>query len=470
MATETPAGLIDRFAAIVGARYVLTEPHDMEPHVIDWRGQFRGTALAVVRPANVGQVAAVVRAASELGVAIVPQSGNTGLAAGAVPSVAPAAGARPELVVSLGRMNVIRDVDPVGLTIEAEAGVILKAAQDAAAAVGRLLPVSLAAEGSAQIGGVLATNAGGINVVRYGMARQLTLGLEVVLPDGTIVEGLRRLRKDNAGYDWKQLFLGSEGTLGIITAAVLRLAPRPRERVTSLLAVDSPAAALALLARSQTELGDVVNAFELISGASLDLVERHFGLTSPAGRAPWFVLLEASASIPGLRDAAEATLAGALEAGEATDGVIAESESQAVAIWALREHITEAELKEGASVKHDVSVPVTSIPDFLADASQAVAAGFPGTRLNAFGHAGDGNIHFNVFVRPEHDRHGLNHCVHDVVARYGGSISAEHGIGQYRVGELARYKSVEELALMRRIKAALDPDDVLNPGKVLPRA
>ena len=248
---------------------------------------------------------------------------------------------------------------------------------------------------------------------------------------------------------------------------MLRLVPRPRERVTSLLAVPNPAAALALLARSQAELGDTINAFELICGLSFEIVERHFGLVSPAGRSPWFVLLEASASLQGLRDATEATLAGALEAGEAVDGVMAESEAQALAIWALREHVTEAELKEGPSVKHDVSVPVSAVPDFLERAAATLARGFPGARLNAFGHAGDGNIHFNVLVQPGHDRAALNQAVHDDVAFFGGSISAEHGVGQYRVHELTRYKSVEELALMRRLKHALDPDGVMNPGKVV---
>jgi FAD/FMN-containing dehydrogenase len=469
MSEPTRPALLDRIAGIVGERHVLVEPHDVAPFVVDWRGQYRGEALAVVRPGSTAEVAGVVRAAGEAGVALVPQGGNTGLAAGAVPSVAPAPGARQELVLSLSRVNAIRDVDPVGLTMELEAGCILKVAQDAAAAAGRLLPVSLAAEGSAQIGGVLAANAGGINVVRYGMARQLALGLEVVLADGTVVDGLRRLRKDNAGYDWKHVFIGSEGTLGIITAAVLRLAPRPRERVTSLLAVPDPQAAIALLARAQEELGDTVSAFELIGGDCLVLVERHFGLASPVAAAPWFVLLEASASIPGLRDAAEATLGGALEAGEATDGVIAESETQALAIWALREHITEAELKEGPSLKHDVSVPVSSIPAFLDEASRAVADAFPGARLNPFGHAGDGNIHFNVLLQPQHDRAALNRTVHDVVARFGGSISAEHGVGQYRVGDLSRYKGPAELSTMARLKQAFDPAGLLNPGKVIRR-
>lgn len=264
-------------------------------------------------------------------------------------------------------------------------------------------------------------------------------------------------------------FVGSEGTLGIVTAAVLRLAPRPRERVTALLSVPDPAAALSLLARAQDELGDTVNAFELIAGECLALVHRHFGLASPVAASPWFVLLEACASIPGLRETTEAMLGACLEAGEAVDGAIAESESQAAAIWALREHITEAELKEGPSVKHDVCVPVSCIPAFLEEASRVVARDFPGARLNPFGHAGDGNIHFNVLVGPEHDRAALNHAVHDVVASFGGSISAEHGVGQYRVDELQRYKSPAELALMTRLKRALDPGNLLNPGKVLPR-
>jgi FAD/FMN-containing dehydrogenase len=364
-------------------------------------------------------------------------------------------------------MAAIRRIDPVGLTIEAEAGCILKVAQDAAGAAGRLLPISLAAEGSATIGGVVATNAGGVNVLRYGMTRSLVLGLEVVLPDGTVANGLRKLRKDNAGYDWKQLFIGSEGTLGIVTAAVLRLLPRPKHSMTALLSVADPAAALRLLELAQDELGDQISAFELISATSMQLVARHAGLKAPIAEGEWFVLIEAASSLAGLREAAESMLGSAFEQEIALDGVIAESGVQAAQLWALREHVTESEARESKSVKHDVSVPLTAVPRFLIEAGQALAAGAPGTRVNAFGHLGDGNIHYNVLVDAGQDADVVNRIVHDVVAAFGGSISAEHGIGQYRVGELARYRAATEMDLARTLKRALDPDNRLNPGKVL---
>jgi FAD/FMN-containing dehydrogenase len=294
------------------------------------------------------------------------------------------------------------------------------------------------------------------------------LGLEVVLPDGTIANGLRRLRKDNAGYDWKQLFIGSEGTLGIVTAAILRLLPRPKYSVTALLSVADPAAALRLLEMAQDELGDQISAFELISANSMKLVAKHAGLKAPIAEGDWFVLIEAASSLAGLREAAEAMLGKAFEQEIALDGVIAESGAQAAQLWALREHVTESEAREGKSVKHDVSVPLTEVPRFLMEAGKALAAGAPGTRVNAFGHLGDGNIHYNVLVEASHDATLVNRIVHDVVAAFGGSISAEHGIGQYRVGELARYRAPTEMELARTLKRALDPDNRLNPGKVLP--
>ncbi|KFG69174.1 FAD-binding oxidoreductase [Microvirga sp. BSC39] len=454
--------LLQRLTSLVGPAGVVTGGSDLEPYAVDWRKLFPGRPACVVRPSSTEQVAGIVQICREAGAAIVPQGGNTGLAGGAVPDAS-----GTQVVLSLNRMTAIRYVDPVGLTVEAEAGCILKVAQDAAASAGRLLPISLAAEGSATIGGVVAANAGGVNVLRYGMTRSLVLGLEVVLPDGTIANGLRRLRKDNAGYDWKQLFIGSEGTLGIVTAAVLRLLPRPKHSVTALLSVADPAAALRLLALAQDELGDQISAFELISATSMQLVAKHAGLKAPIAEGEWFVLIEAASSLAGLREAAETMLGAAFEQEIALDGVIAESGAQAAQLWALREHVTESEAREGKSVKHDVSVPLTEVPRFLSEAGEALAAGAPGTRVNAFGHLGDGNIHYNVLVGADHDAGAVNRIVHDVVAAFGGSISAEHGIGQYRVGELARYRASTEMELARRIKRALDPDNRLNPGKVL---
>ncbi len=458
------AALLAQLRDRLGPQGLLTEEADMAGHAIDWRRLFPGRPLAVARPADTAATAAVVDLCRRHGVAIVPQSGNTGMAGGATPDAS-----GTELVLSLARMNAIRDVDPVGMTMELEAGVILETAQNAAAAAGRLLPISLAAEGSAMAGGVIATNAGGINVLRYGMARSLVLGLEVVLPDGTVVNGLRRLRKDNAGYDWKQLFIGSEGTLGIVTAAVLRLLPAPKDKVTALLSVPDPRAALDLLACAQDELGDTISAFELMSGFSLRLVETHFGLKRPVADGEWFVLIEAASTLSGLRDAAEAALGRALEDGFALDGIVADSGRGAADLWRLRERITESEAKEGKSVKHDVSVPIPLVPQFLVEAGEALAAKLPGARVNCFGHLGDGNLHYNVLADGRSSEE-VNVVVHDVVQRFGGSISAEHGIGRYRVAELERRRAPAELDLSRRIKTALDPLDLMNPGKVLSRA
>ncbi len=457
--------LLARLAARLGPAGLLTAEDDMAPFAVDWRRLFPGRPLCVARPASTEEVAEVVRLAHAAGAAVVPQGGNTGLAGGAVPD-----GSGRQVVLSLNRMNKVRAVDPVGLTLSADAGCILKVAQDAAAATGRLLPISLAAEGSATVGGVVSTNAGGVNVVRYGMARALVLGAEVVLADGTVLDLMRLLRKDNAGYDLKQLFIGTEGTLGIVTGAVLRLMPRPRDTVTALLSVPSPAAGVALLGLVQERLGDTVSAFELMSGFSFDLLRRHMSLTPPIASGDWFVLVEAAASLAGLREAAEEALAAALEDGIALDGVVAETGAQAAQLWALREHITDGEAREGKSMKHDVSVPIADVPAFLAAADAALAAGAPGARVNAFGHLGDGNIHYNVILGPGDDGARINALVHDVVMRFAGSISAEHGIGQYRVEELVQRRPAAEIALAQRLKAALDPDGVLNPGKVLPVA
>jgi FAD/FMN-containing dehydrogenase len=457
--------LLGRFRAIVGPPGILTENADMAPFETDWRGIFKGKALCLLQPASAAEVARIVALCHEEAVELVPQGGNTGLAGGATPDAS-----GRQVLLSLRRLNRIRAIDPVGMTIAAEAGCILKTAQDAAAEQGRLLPVSLAAEGSATIGGIVSTNAGGVNVLRYGMTRSLVLGLEVVLPDGTLVDGMRQLRKDNAGYDWKQLFIGSEGSLGIVTAAIMRLVPQPAHAITALMAVPGPDAAIVLLGRCRERLGDQISAFELLSNLSMRLVARHGGRVCPIDIGEsWFVLIEAASCLPGLRDAAEAMLAGALADGVVQDGVIAESGAQAAQLWALREHVTEAEAREGRSVKHDVSVPLDAIPRFLVDADCAIEGGAPGARVNGFGHLGDGNIHYNVLIDDRHEVAAINKLVHDVVARHGGSISAEHGIGQYRVAELEQYRGSAELDLTRTIKRAIDPDNRLNPGKVIRR-
>ncbi|CAX17019.1 d-2-hydroxyglutarate dehydrogenase (plasmid) [Methylorubrum extorquens DM4] len=461
-AASISSDLLERLREALGPGGVLTTEDDLAPHALDWRRLFPGKPAAVLRPSSTREVAAAVALCRDAGVAIVPQGGHTGLAGGATPD-----GSGSQIVLALGRMNAIRAIDPVGLTLEAEAGCIVQNVQAAAEAANRLFPVSFAAEGSAMIGGMIATNAGGINVLRYGMTRNLVLGLEVVLADGTVVDGLRALRKDNAGYDWKQLFIGSEGTLGIVTAAVLRLAPRPLHTATAFLAVDDPEAALRVLRAAQDELGDTIQAFELISGTSLRLVARHAGLKSPIADAPWTILIEAGSSLSGLRDAVETMLGAVLERGDARDGVLAESQAQAGKLWALRERITESEALEGRSIKHDVSVPIPAIPTFLEAADRALAGGAPGAVANVFGHMGDGNIHYNVVVQPEQDGAAINRLVHEVVGRLGGSISAEHGIGQYRVDELVAHRRPEEIALAKRIKRAMDPNGLLNPGKVL---
>ncbi len=457
--------LVDELKATLGPLAVVSPAEaSYASYATDWRRQFSGEALCVVRPKTTAEVAASVRICRRHDVAIVPQGGNTGLAGGAVPTDEGA-----QIILSLARMDAIRSIDPVGLSIEVEAGCILQRVQQAAEEAGRYFPISFAAQGSAQIGGIISSNAGGVNVLRYGMTRHWLLGLEVVLADGRIVNGLRALHKDNAGYDWKHLFIGSEGTLGIVTAAVLRLTARPKQRVTAMLAVAHPSAALGLLARVHDELGDAVNAFELVCAYSMELVERHFALPCPMGASPWYVLFEASSSLSGLREAVEATLATAFDTGEASDGVMAESDTQAAELWNLREHIAEGEHREGPSAKHDVSVPVNRVAAFIDDATETVTRTYPGALVNAFGHVGDGNIHFNVIAGPDHASASINRTVHEVVARHHGSISAEHGIGQYRVLELETCRSRNELALLASIKNAMDPGWALNPGKVLQR-
>lgn len=460
--TRKPA-LMEAIRAICGPAAVLTEPADVAPFAVDWRRSFSGTPLCVVRPATTAEVSQVVIACRRHDTAIVPQGGNTGLAGGATPD-----GSGSQLVLSLARMNRIRSLDPVGMSVEAEAGAIVQTVKEKAAEQDRMLPVSFAAEGSATIGGIIATNAGGVNVLRYGMTRALVLGLELVLADGTVIDGLRRLRKDNAGYDCKQFFIGSEGTLGIVTAAVLRLMPQPRHRVTALLSVADIEAAMALYAMAQTAMGDTLSAFELLSAQAIALVKQQTGLKSPIAAGGWFLLVEAASSLMGLEEAMTALLAASFEAGLAQDGVVAASQQQAQALWALREHVTEAEARAGRSLKHDIAVPLTAMPAFLREAGAAVAAIAPEARFNIFGHLGDGNLHYNLLLGAHEDGDALNRAVHDVVVRHEGSISAEHGIGQYRALEWQRTKPAAEQMLAQTIKQALDPTGLFNPGKILP--
>ncbi|MGQ0663594.1 MAG: FAD-binding oxidoreductase [Pseudomonadota bacterium] len=468
-----PPEALERIKAIVGPTGWTADPEAMAPYLVDERGLYRGRAALMVRPAGTAEVAGVVGVCAEAGIPIVPQGGNTSVVGGSVPFEHGG-----EIIVSLSRLNRLRAVDPLNYTLTAEAGCILSHVQNTAAAVDRLFPLSLGAEGTCQIGGNLSTNAGGHNVLRYGMARDLVLGLEVVLPDGRVWDGLRALRKDNTGYDLKQLFLGAEGTLGIITAAVLKLFPRPREVETALCAVRDPAAAIELLARARAASGDGVTAFELMPAAALDIVLRHIpGTADPlARRHGWYVLIElaSGATGGGLRASLETALSEALAAGLVEDATIAASTQQAGALWRLRETLPEAQKHEGAGIKHDVSVPVSAVAEFIARATAACLRELPGIRPLPFGHVGDGNIHFNLMKPPgqadaefrarwEH----FNRIVHDVVAGLGGSISAEHGIGRLKREELVRYRPALDIDLMRTLKRTLDPKGIMNPGKVV---
>ena len=472
-ARAVPAAILDRIKAVVGPGGYLDEAADLAPYLCEPRGRFRGATPLLARPKSAEEVAAIVAICAESGTPIVPQGGNTGLMGGAIPHET-----GREVLLSLARLNRIRAVDPTNDTLTVEAGCVLAEVQAAAAAADRLFPLSLAAEGSCQIGGNISTNAGGINVLRYGNARELVLGLEVVLPDGRLWDGLRGLRKDNTGYDLKQLFIGGEGTLGVITAAVLRLFPRPREVQTAFVAVSDVAAACDLLAGLRRRSGGMVDAFELISDAALELVLRHIpGCVDPlAARHSWYVLTALSTSADGetLRPALEETLAGAHDTGRIRDAVIAESTAQARALWRLRESIPEAERHDGASIKHDVSVPISRIVEFMSRAQAAVSDELRGVRPVAFGHLGDGNIHFNLAQPPDMAAGAFlargdhfNRIVHDIVAALDGSISAEHGLGRVKRESIRRYKPALEIELMRRLKEALDPAGLMNPGKLI---
>jgi FAD/FMN-containing dehydrogenase len=418
-------------------------------------------------------VAAVVAACAQAGVAVVPQGGNTGLCGGSVP-----VGGLRQIVLSLSRMNRIRELDAANNTLTVEAGCVLQAIQEAARDADRLFPLSLGAEGSCQIGGNLSTNAGGEAVLRYGNARDLVLGLEVVLPDGRVWDGLRGLRKDNTGYDLKQLFIGAEGTLGVVTAAVLKLFPRPTATATAFLGVADPATAVALLSVLRGAVGDRLTGFELMSRLCLELVLRHVPDTADPLREahPWYVLVELSDSgdSADLAERLMDALAPAMERGQVRDAVLAQSEAQGESLWRLRDSMAEAQKAEGISIKHDVSVPVSRMARFIDEASRALERAFPGVRIVAFGHIGDGNVHYNVsFADPAQnaalieDSEPVNRVVYEVVAALSGSISAEHGLGQLKREEIRRYKTPLELELMRAIKRALDPQNLMNPGKVI---
>jgi FAD/FMN-containing dehydrogenase len=472
-AKAIPQRVIETLKAAVGTKGWIDAEAEKAPYLVDARALYRGRTPLVLRPASTQEVAAIVRICAEAEVGIVPQGGNTGYVGGSVPGED-----GTEVLVCLGRMNRVRAVDPIDYTITVEAGCILAEVQQAAAATGRLFPLSLAAEGTCQIGGNLSTNAGGTAVVRYGNARDLVLGLEVVLPDGTIWDGLRRLRKDNRGYDLKQLFLGAEGTLGIITAAVLKLFAQPNERCTALVATANPAAATRLLARFREASGDAVTSFEYLHKVCLDLVLEHLpGRTDPFERSyQHYVLIELSSGARGggLQVLAERVLAEALEADEVLDAVIAASAAQAERLWALREDIPEAQKLAGASIKHDVSVPVSRVPEFLSEATARAERAVPGVRVAPFGHLGDGNIHFNLSQPAKSEpasflAHGarITAEVHELAAALDGSFSAEHGIGRLKREDLRRYKTPVELSLMIALKQALDPKGIMNPGKVL---
>jgi FAD/FMN-containing dehydrogenase len=476
--TDTTSTARDTFLAAcrdaIGAAHVLTEPHDIAPFLTDWRHRYTGAACAVLRPGTAQEVAAIVKLAHAHRVSLVPQGGNTGLAGGATPDVT-----GKQAVVSLARLNRIRALDPHNNTITVEAGVVLAQLQHHAREAGRLFPLSLAAEGSCTIGGNLSTNAGGTAVLRYGNTRELCLGLEVVTPQGDMWDGLRGLRKDNTGYDLRDLYIGAEGTLGIITAAVMKLHPLPAARVTALAALASPHAALDFLALAHRYAGPLLTGFELMSDFCLRLVGKHF----PQMRYPFeqphaqIVLVELSdnESEEHARTLFEQMMEQALESGLVEDAVVAENLTQSRAFWDLREHIPLAQAEEGLNIKHDIAVPISRVAAFIEETDAAIAADVPGARMVTFGHLGDGNLHYNVQAPEGVDARAflaqyqapLNRIVYDSVARHGGTFSAEHGLGQLKVDEVTHYKSPIEIALMRTIKAALDPLGLMNPGKVL---
>ncbi len=471
-AHDVEAQVLASLQRIVGANNVLVEPGMVAGFLTEPRGLYAGRALAIVRPGSTQEVSEVVKACSAARIAIVPQGGNTGLVGGQIPD-----DSGRQIVLSLQRMKRIREIDPLTDTMTVEAGLTLAEAQAAADGADRLFPLSLASEGACTIGGNLAANAGGTAVLAFGNARELTVGVEVVLADGRVVNALSKLRKDNTGYDLKDLFVGSEGTLGVITAAALKLFPKPRSRVTAFIGLSDPHQALALFRLARQRLGQSVVTFELMKRIVLEFVLKHGENARDPLQAPhpWYVLLEAAAQVDGgLDDAVEALLADGLEANLLDDAALAATLEQRNGFWRLRELASETQKFEGGSIKHDISVPVGAVPDFLAEATTAVEAFVPGARVVPFGHMGDGNIHFNVSQPVGADKAGflelwepMNEVVHDIVARMQGSFSAEHGIGRLKRDLLAKSKDPVALDVMRRIKAVLDPGGLLNPGKVL---
>jgi FAD/FMN-containing dehydrogenase len=453
--------------AIVGEGGCVTDEQALEPHVTEWRDVLHGRALAMASPGTTAQVAEVVRLCASANVAVVPQGGNTGLCGGAIPDES-----GEQLILSLSRLDRIRSIDPEDFSMVAEAGCILATLQEQARAVDRYFPLSLSAEGSCQIGGNLATNAGGINVIRYGSARQQVLGLEVVLADGSVIDGLRSLHKDNAGYDLKQLFIGSEGTLGIITAATLKLYPVPDESTTLLVTLPDAGSAVTLLARMRAGVGDRIESFELMSKFAIDLVDSHIaGATLPLQPSgDWFVLTDIAVGDD--EDLLERLLGDAFEDGLVVDAVIAKNIAEAEGLWRVRHGISEAQKHEGPSIKHDISVPVGRMQVFLQRCAERLQKLEPSARPVIFGHVGDGNLHYNLTVPEElaadAGRVGrVTETIYDLVAELGGSFSAEHGVGVTKRAWLEQYRGATELALMRRLKRALDPQGLLNPGKVI---
>jgi FAD/FMN-containing dehydrogenase len=466
------ADLIAQFAAITGEQHALTDTALIAPYLRDWRGAYTGASRLVLRPGSIAEVSAILALAQDTRTHIVPQGGNTGLVGGSIPDESGNA-----VIVSMSRMASIRALDPVGNTVVVEAGCTLQTLREAALAADRLFPLALASGGTCQIGGNLATNAGGIAALSHGVARDLCLGLEVVLPGGAVINGLRTLKKDNRGYDLKNLFIGSEGTLGIITAASLKLAPKPKGRALTWIGVASPAAAMALFHRLHSDAGSALTAFELCSARAVDFAVRHGGFRAPlAGRHEWWVLAEriSAYSVEEAETALGSSVLAAIDDGLAEDAVIAGNGAQALAFMGLREAMSDAQKPEGLSIKHDISVPVAAIAEFIARAEPLVELAAPGARVVCFGHMGDGNLHFNVSQPKGGDaaafkaRSGeVSAAVHALVAELGGSFSAEHGIGRMKRELLASTHDPASLALMRTLKAAIDPYGIMNPGKVL---